>query len=151
MCCVIIYTGSNSTFERYARHRHRSNQSPRKSPRAVDQCPDEKQVQAAASKAEEDSALAFLKNDGPPLKHAPKKLRDDEEVVLAAVTDDGESLQYASERLRDNEEVVLAAVNDVGSALQYASERLRDSEKVVLAAAMNREEASLRRSRGGGD
>ena len=71
--------------------------------------------------------------------------------MLATVTDDGLSLQYASERLRDNEEVVLAAVNDVGSALQYASERLRDSEKVVLAAAMNREEASLRRSRGGGD
>ena len=122
--------------------------------RWVDQSPaprkrkrvDERQVKAAASKAEEDFALATIRQDPRALKYAPEKLRDNEDVVLAAVREDvtGGALQYASDRLRDSEQVVLAAVKcpvDYGGyatmlrcrSLEFASDRLRGCAEFVSA------------------
>jgi hypothetical protein len=122
--------------------------------RWVDQSPaprkrkrvDEKQVKAAASKAEENFALAAIRQDPLALKYAPEKLRDNEDVVLAAVREDvtGGALQYASDRLRDSEQVVLAAVKcpvDYGEyaawrrcrSLEFASDRLRGCAEFVSA------------------
>lgn len=63
------------------------------------------------------------------LKHASKRLQDDEELVSLAVLQDGCYLEFASPRLRDNKDMVCKAMRN-GCGFSHASARLQADPEI---------------------
>ena len=86
------------------------------------------------SKADRETVLAAVADNGCALEHAAPDLKADREIVLAAVADDGCAFQYASEELKMDKDFVLAAVAKSAEAFEYAAPDLKADRDFVLAA-----------------
>ncbi len=82
-------------------------------------------------KADRETMLAAVKQNGGALSYAAKVLQADRRLVLAAVKQNGSALEYAAKSLRADREIVLAAVKQDGEALQYAAPALQQDEELL--------------------
>ena len=95
-------------------------------------------IQFASNRFKDDETyqIEALRNDGGALPFVSERLRDDAETVLNAIqkNPNDKLLKHATKRLKNNEDFVLRAVREKAELFEFASKDIQDNPDMVLAA-----------------
>ncbi|KAH8070814.1 hypothetical protein JL721_4727 [Aureococcus anophagefferens] len=87
-----------------------------------------------ALRADRDTVLIAVTQDGAALQHASRELRKDRDFVLVALAGSPGALRHAARALREDRAFAYAALKLGGEAFEFVSDRLRADKTVVLEA-----------------